>query len=260
MRAYGECRDGAVYGDSEGVHCESKVFENIEFGYHKIVVERPLRLAVKVNNESLEKFKQRLVRSGLVEKDELPEMSISEALSMPIKKLPRAIKLKNPAMEEARFYFGNALEILEAMKQDKPYLDIAKFEENFNQHQANKYNIEFSTLYNSQDFSYPLFEKCPEAEIVYDSKKKPVPDTELRDTENVPMKEDIDDYFAREVLPYVSDAWIDKTKTKVGYEIPMTRYFYKYEAPEPLEEISTRIHELELDVQDSLDKLFDDEV
>ena len=56
--------------------------------------------------------------------------------------------------------------------------------------------------------------------------KKPVPDAALRDTENVPLTEDIDEYFAREVLPYAPDAWIDKKKTKIGYESPMTRYFY----------------------------------
>ena len=260
VRAYGECRDGAVYGDSEGVRCESKVFDNIEFGYHKIVVERPLRLAVKVNEESLSKFYQCLKRGSVFNDENLPEMDLNEVMSLPSNKIPRAIKTKGVADAEAKFYFGNAWEILQAMKQAEPYMDIAEFEKVFDNHPENKYGIKFSTLYNSQDFSYPLFEKNPKAEIVYDSKKRPEPDTELRDTENIPLKEDIEEYFAREVLPYAPDAWIDKTKTKVGYEIPMTRYFYKYEAPEPVEEISARIHELELDIQDSLDKLFDDEV
>jgi type I restriction enzyme M protein len=70
-----------------------------------------------------------------------------------------------------------------------------------------------------------------------DRKGNPKPDASLRDTENVPLSEDIDDYFKREVLPHVSDAWIDYSKTKVGYEIPFTRYFYKYVPPRPLEEI-----------------------
>ncbi|MHB1545040.1 MAG: type I restriction-modification system subunit M [bacterium] len=68
-------------------------------------------------------------------------------------------------------------------------------------------------------------------------KGKPMPDTGLRDTENVPLKEDIQTYFKREVLPHVPDAWIDHDKTKVGYEIPFNRYFYKYIPPRPLEEI-----------------------
>ena len=90
-------------------------------------------------------------------------------------------------------------------------------------------------------------------------KGKPTADTKLRDTENVPLVEDIDRYFEREVLPYVKDAWIDKKKTKVGYEIPMTRYFYKYQAPEKVEDIVARIHKLEADIAASLDKLFVDE-
>lgn len=87
-------------------------------------------------------------------------------------------------------------------------------------------------------------------------KGKPVPDVALRDTENVPLREDIDTYFAREVAPFVPDAWIDSKKTKLGYEIPMTRYFYEYQTPEPAEEIAARLHELELDIQSSLDTLF----
>lgn len=137
-RAYGEFAD-AVYGDKNGIYCESKVFDTAEFGYNKITVERP-----------------QLDEDG------------------------------------------------------KPVL----------------------------------------------KKGKPVADAELRDTENVPLTEDIDEYFAREVLPYAPDAWIDKKKTRTGYEIPMTRYFYQYQAPEPVEEITARIHELELDIQQSLDELF----
>ena len=85
---------------------------------------------------------------------------------------------------------------------------------------------------------------------------KPVADTALRDTENVPLVQDIDAYFAREVLPYAPDAWIDKSKTKVGYEIPMTRYFYEYQPPEPVDDIVERIQKLEREIADSLNTLF----
>ena len=87
-------------------------------------------------------------------------------------------------------------------------------------------------------------------------KGKPVPDTDLRDTENVPLTEDIDAYFAREVLPYAPDAWIDRSKTKVGYEIPMTRYFYEYQAPESVDSIMERITALEQDISEGLKALF----
>ena len=139
VTAYGEFTNGKVYGDKNGIYCESKVFESVEFGYNKIVVERPQR-------------------------------------------------------DEA----GNVI-----MKRGKP-----------------------------------------------------VPDTSLRDTENVPLVQDIDTYFAREVLPYAPDAWIDHSKTKVGYEIPMTRYFYEYQVPEAVEDIVARITVLEQDISAGLAELF----
>ncbi len=85
-------------------------------------------------------------------------------------------------------------------------------------------------------------------------KGKPVPDANLRDTENVPLTEDIATYFAREVLPYAPDAWIDEKKTKLGYEIPMTRYFYEYKQPEKSEDILNRIIGLEESISASLKK------
>ena len=87
-------------------------------------------------------------------------------------------------------------------------------------------------------------------------KGKPQPDTTLRDTENVPLKEDIQTYFAREVLPFAPDAWIDEKKSKVGYEIPFTRYFYKYEAPKPSAEIMQEILAIEAELDGALAEVF----
>ena len=87
-------------------------------------------------------------------------------------------------------------------------------------------------------------------------KGKPIADTSLRDTENVPMSEDIEEYFEREVLPYMPDAWIDTKKTKVGYEIPMTQYFYEYEIPEQPEQIMARLSQIESDISSGLQALF----
>ncbi len=134
VKAYGEFEEG-IYGDKTGIYCESKIFDVNEFGYYKIVVERP-----------------QLDENG------------------------------------------------------KPVL----------------------------------------------KKGKPVADANLRDTENVPLVEDIDAYFAREVLPYAPDAWIDKSKTKVGYEIPMTRYFYEYQKPEASDDILARIIGLEEEISETL--------
>ena len=139
VQAYGDFEQDKIYGDKAGVYCQSKIFDNDEFGYNKIVIERP----------TLDEEGEPILKKG-----------------------------------------------------------------------------------------------------------KPVADSSRRDTENVPMKEDIDEYFSREVLPYASDAWVDKKKTKVGYEIPMTRYFYEYQAPESVEDIKERLHNIETDIQASLDELF----
>jgi type I restriction enzyme M protein len=108
-----------------------------------------------------------------------------------------------------------------------------------------------------------------EAPVLTDRKGNPQPDPELRDNENVPLppvpvtfEEDpterfatmeyrtaVDDYMRDEVLPYVPDAWIDHDRTKVGYEIPLTRHFYKYVPPRPLEEIDAEIKALEDEIQ-----------
>jgi len=87
-------------------------------------------------------------------------------------------------------------------------------------------------------------------------KGKPVADTAKRDTENVPLDEDIDAYFTREVLPYNPEAWIDKSKTKVGYEIPFTRTFYEYKEIEPADQIAKRIEEHERALMQKLHDLF----
>lgn len=82
----------------------------------------------------------------------------------------------------------------------------------------------------------------------------------MRDTENVPLNEDIQEYFSREVLPFVPDAWIDEKKTKVGYEIPMNRFFYEYLVPEDTSIILDRLGSLENEIQESLKALFGDGV
>ena len=89
-----------------------------------------------------------------------------------------------------------------------------------------------------------LSERDDAAPVITDARGNPTPDTDARDTENVPLVENIDEYFAREVLPHLPDAWIDETKTKIGYEIPFTRHFYRYAPPRPLVEIDADLNKL----------------
>ncbi len=119
---------------------------------------------------------------------------------------------------------------------------------------------EISKVFDTTDFGYtkivverPLLDKHGEPVL---KKGKLQPDKALRDTENVPLKEDIRAYFEREVLPFVPDAWIDESKSKVGYEIPFTRYFYQYEAPRPSAEIMAEILELEKGLDEELREVF----
>lgn len=119
---------------------------------------------------------------------------------------------------------------------------------------------EISKIFDTADFGYtkivverPLRDENGNLVL---KKGKVQPDASLRDTESVPLTEDIQEYFEREVLPFAQDAWIDTAKSKVGYEIPFTRYFYKYEAPRPSTEIMAEILELEKELDGALAEVF----
>ena len=119
---------------------------------------------------------------------------------------------------------------------------------------------EISKIFNNEDFGYAKIvverpQRGENGEIIL-KKGKPVADTELRDTENVPLTEDIHEYFQREVIPFAPDAWIDESKTKIGYEIPFTRYFYKYVPPRPSDEVLSEIMTLQKDLEQTLKGLF----
>ena len=107
-----------------------------------------------------------------------------------------------------------------------------------------------SKIFNNDFFGYqkvvvetPLYDES--GNIIRKKNGKPEPDTSKRDTEDIPLTEDIDTYINREVLPFNPDVWVDKSKTKIGFEIPFTRLFYKYQAPESSKDISQRIKTLE---------------
>jgi type I restriction enzyme M protein len=194
-----------LYGDFEPNEL-TKVFDNDDFGYRTITVERPLRLNFAVSPERL---------AGL---------DAVTALTKLGKDLP---KLKA------------ALATLDAGK-------VWKFREPFQKALRKALDAGGLSLTPPQGKALlqALSERDEDAEICTDSKGNPEPDADLRDTENVALKDDVQVYFEREVMPHVPDAWIDHEKTKVGYEIPFTRHFYKYVPPRPLEEIDTELKTL----------------
>jgi type I restriction enzyme M protein len=116
---------------------------------------------------------------------------------------------------------------------------------------------EYCKIFANDEFGYStIVVERPQRDeygaIVKDKKGKPVADASLRDTEDVPLTDDIDAYFRREVLPHVADAWIDRSKTKVGYEIPFNRYFYEYAPPRPLETIDDELQQLGREIMELL--------
>lgn len=119
----------------------------------------------------------------------------------------------------------------------------------------------YCKIFDNEDFGYtritverPLVE---DGKVVNDRPGNPKPDTSLHDYEDVPLKEDIEKYFKREVLPHVPDAWIDETKHKVGYEINFTRYFYEYKPLRTLEEIRADILKLEEETSGAIKQIID---
>jgi len=121
---------------------------------------------------------------------------------------------------------------------------------------------EFSKIFDNEDFSSCQIqvhqpEKDEKGEIVLDAKGKMKSDSTLKDIENVPMKESIAAYFKREVLPFAPDAWYDKTKMKVGYEIAFNKYFYQYEGLRPLSEIAADILRLEQETDGLLKEIIE---
>lgn len=128
------------------------------------------------------------------------------------------------------------------------------------EYQENSMTVE-SKIFENGEFGYnritvesPQYDE--NGKIIKDKKGNIKPDTNKRDYENVPIKENIQEYFEREVLPYNPEAWIDDKKTQIGYEIPFTRYFYKYVEPENSDDIEKRIIIIEREIMNSLEKLF----
>ncbi len=234
-RVHGNAQDGETRNfDIDGKQkalVVSKVFDNTDFGFHKITVERPLRLNFQATDERIARLEEESAFKNLAssnkkaDKARLEEIAVGQERQEEIRALLRA--------------FGTA-------KGEKLYKDRKEFLVDLREVERQ----EDCRLDGSETKAVlaALSERDETAEICLDKEGKPEPDPELRDTESVPLKESIEDYFKREVLPHVADAWIDPTKTKVGYEIPLNRHFYRYEPPRPLEEIEQDILVLEQEI------------
>jgi type I restriction enzyme M protein len=207
----------------------SKIFDNEEFGYTKIIVERPLRLNYQVSEERIENLYSVSAFSKLSEsKNENPEKKLEE----------------EEAGKKQQEKITNSLKKIG----DKLYKKWDVFEEKVKD-ALKDFELKPNFI---KAIILALSEHDDTAEYVLDSKGKYIADTNLRDSEKIPLKQNIEEYFKKEVLPYYSDAWIDKTKDKIGYEINFTKYFYKYIPPRPLEEIEKEIKVLTKEIQELL--------
>jgi type I restriction enzyme M protein len=208
----------------------SKLFDNEDFGYHKITVERPLRLNFSATPERLARLEEDPAFKNLAsssKKDDaarLRDIEAGETRQQQIRELLAEFAKRHPEQLNDRKVF---LEHLKPIDREFGVRLTA---------------AELKAVVNA------LSERDESAEICRNRDGEPEPDTELRDTENVPLKESIQAYFEREVLPHVPDAWIDHSKTKIGYEIPLNSYFYRYEPPRKLSVIEDEIKMLEADI------------
>ena len=252
---YGNFRDGEremvpIDGTAEE-RVVSRIFENREFGFLKVTVERPLRLNFEATEERIARLGEQSAFAGLAvskKRKDAKEVEAEEAAGRAQQDAIRAM--------------------LTTLAPRGRYMDRDRFEADLDA-AARRAGLKLPAPIKKAIFA-ALGERDPKAEICRDGKGRPEPDSELRDTENIPlpagtglplpmrfgpdmpnddlvdaMREAIDAYIATEVLPHVPDAWVDYAKTKVGYEIPINRHFYVYKPPRPLPEIETDIAALE---------------
>ena len=189
-----------LFGDFEDVRDRVKIFDNVDFGYQRITIERPLKRNFQVCEDRIEILKS---ARSFIRLSQEQQQSILGVL----------------ATLEGDWKYKNRDEF------------IGILTDAFTGAQVNITTAQLKLIYQS------LSEYDETADICTNRKGEPEPDPDLRDYENVPLREDIDVYFAREVQPHVPEAWIDYSKTKVGYEIPFNRYFYVFKPPRPLDEI-----------------------
>ena len=252
---YGNYQDGEtakvkIDGEAE-TRVVSRIFENREFGFLKVTVERPLRMNFEATPERIAKLDEQTAFANLAK----------------LKKRKDAAAAQREA-EEGRKQQEAFRAVLSTLKDNGRYMDRATFATDMAD-TAEHAGVKIPAAIRKAIFA-ALGERDPNAEICRDGKGHPEPDSELRDTENIPLPPDtalplpmdfgsdkpngrlvetlcneIDAYIAREVLPHVPDAWVDYAKTKVGYEIPINRHFYVYKPPRPIKEIEADIARLE---------------
>ena len=207
-----ELYDGFEHHDNDDeAPALSKAFANSEFGYRTITVERPLQLRFHIAHDTADLL---LATNAIAKLPQSDQDAIRSALD----------GLSGRSWTNRDAFVAELKAALKSAGMTKVGAPVIK------------------TIWTT------IGEHDPKADVIT-TKGNPEPDASLRDTENVPLTEDVEEYFAREVLPHVPDAWIDHDKTRIGYEIPFTRHFYRYTPPRPLEEIQKDLRHLVTEIQ-----------
>ncbi|MFB6875121.1 N-6 DNA methylase [Streptomyces sp. NPDC056323] len=242
-----------LYGDAVAaaadvehpLHGKVKVFDNSAFGYQRITVERPLKLRFELTEETLAALLASKPVQKWAEERFLPREPELAAKAKARRKLTEEEETQFRKLAEAEAQvLGDALSPLLGSKwATKSEAQVAV------RNAMAEAGVQGPS---GAPFTKALRDAVGVRDLegeVQTVKGASEPDSELRDFENVPLDEDVEEYLKREVHPHVPDAWIDHTKTKIGYEIPFTRHFYVYEPPRPLAEIDAELKALEAEIQ-----------
>lgn len=222
-----------------------KIFDNEDFGFRKVRIEQPLRLNYHAVPERIERLKEERVYQNFAKSRKKNKEERQKEIEKGKKEQQFILDVLHSISDEK---FTNSRNFFERLK------------ERFGEYD---YRPKKSLL---NAIERAIGEKDEEANIVRDKKGNPESDTDLRDYENVPLDEDVFEYFEQEVKPHVPEAWIDEDYTdhkdgevgRVGYEIPFTRHFYEYEPPRSLNEIEDEIKTLEEQIQDLMKEVMTD--
>ena len=213
--------------DLEGDDDRVKVFANSSFGYQRITVERPMRRRWYITDETITTITSNK-----------PFM----ALATPPKNAPDPAA----AVHQGEHTQQEVAKVLEALRGQCEDQETA-FDKQLG-HALGQAGITIPAPLRKA-IRNAAAQSDSDAPVVTDRKGQPLPDADLRDNENVPLADDLHAYLEREVLPHVPDAWVDDTKTKIGYEIPFTRHFYRYAPPRPVADIDAEIDAVEAEIQ-----------
>ncbi|WP_095923356.1 type I restriction-modification system subunit M [Clostridioides difficile] len=207
----------------------SKIFDNEGFGYRKVTIERPLKLSFRVNEEAIENVKNTT---------QFINLSVS-------KKKDEEVKVKEEA--EGRVKQDMLLKLLESFDSEFEYMKRDKFIKDLKS-KSKLYDVALSAGL-IKAIVNAIGVRNEDAVVCKDAKGNIESDSSLKDTESIALKEDVYEYFEKEVKPHVEDAYIDESSIdNIGYEIPFTRYFYKYEKLKSFDDIMKEVESLESEI------------